>query len=141
MKLRNLAIAISLVALTACDNSNQTQQNPELLKGQNFITTINGVDVTLSFDANDMRSYGKVVNRYNASYAADTSGKIGFGPIASTMMMGPEGAMQAESEYHKFLETAQLYKLDGSTLKIKNIEGKQIEFKSLDESGPAAAET
>lgn len=141
MKLRNLALAVSLVALTACDNGNQVQQNPELLKGQNYITTINGVDVTLSFDANDLRAYGKVVNRYNTSYAADTAGRIGFGPMASTMMMGLPDGMQAESEYYKFMETAQLYKLEGGTLRIKNAEGKEIEFKALEESEPTAAET
>ena len=96
MKFKLLAIGACALALTACGDN--TTQNPEMLKGTNFISAQPGVDITLSFDPVEMRVYGGVVNRYNGGYTADGN-NIKFEGFASTMMMGDTEAMETEREY------------------------------------------
>lgn len=129
MKLRTMALAVSVLALTACGKG--PEQNPEMLKGGQFITEMNGVNITLNFDPTDMRVYGKIVNNYNGAYQA-SGDKIEFGPFASTMMMGPEAAMKVEQNYFVFMDSAQTYELKDNTLSIKNANGQKITFKKLD---------
>lgn len=128
MNIKPLALGACILALTACgDNA----QDPEKLKGANFVATATGTNITLSFDENEPRVYGQVVNLYNGTYTAEGN-KISFGPLASTMMMGPMDAMQAEQDYLQFMETVETYDLSGSRLILKNANGKEIIFEKVD---------
>ena len=99
MKFKFIATGICAMALAACGDNGQ---NPELLKGANFISAQPGVDITLSFDPNEMRVYGRVVNLYNGGYTADGD-EIKFDGFASTMMMGAPSAMETEAQYFAFM--------------------------------------
>ena len=124
MKFKLIASGICALALAACgDNS----QNPEVLKGLNFVSAQPGVDITLSFDPNEMRVYGGVVNRYNGAYTADGD-NIKFEGFASTMMMGAPDAMETETEYFQFMPTVETYEYSDGKLTLIGENGKEIVF-------------
>ena len=134
MKFKLLACGVCALALSACgDNS----QNPEILKGANFVSAQPGVDITLSFDPNEMRVYGGVVNRYNGTYTVDGD-NIKFEGFASTMMMGEPEAMEIEQEYFQFMPTVERYELTDGKLTLVAGDGKEIIFTQIT---PDAAET
>lgn len=140
MKFKLFAIGACALALTACGDN--TTQNPELLKGANFISAQPGVDITLSFDPVEMRVYGGVVNRYNGGYTANGD-NIKFEGFASTMMMGDPEAMETEREYFEFMPTVETYELGDGKLTLIATDGKEIIFTQV-ESLPgdtATAET
>ncbi|MDE6250849.1 MAG: META domain-containing protein [Alphaproteobacteria bacterium] len=124
MNMKVIATVCSVLALAACGNNSQ---NPEKLKGANFVATSGTTEITLSFDENEMRANGQVVNLYNAPYTADGD-NIKFGNIASTMMMGPTEAMQVEQEYFQFMATVEKYNLSGNQLTLKNADGAEMVF-------------
>lgn len=127
MNIKPFALGACILALAACGDK---PQNPELLKGNSYIASGAGTDITLSFDANEMRVNGHVVNLYNGEYTA-SGNQIKFGPFASTMMMGPQDAMQTEQDYFQFMETVQTYELDDGRLTLKNADGKEIVFQQV----------
>lgn len=131
MRIATIAVLASILTLGACDKADTTTQNPELLKGQEFVTQQNGTNITLKFDATEMRVYGKVVNNYSGPYEA-TGNQIKFGPFASTMMMGLPDAMTAERNYHNFMGTAETYSLKDNVLTIKNVAGDKMVFEKVD---------
>ena len=108
-------------------NHDHAAQNPEVLKGLNFVSAQPGVDITLSFDPNEMRVYGGVVNRYNGAYTADGD-NIKFEGFASTMMMGAPDAMETETEYFQFMPTVETYEYSDGKLTLIGENGKEIVF-------------
>ena len=114
MTFKVFTLGATLLALAACgDNA----QNPAALRGTNFIANGNGTNITLAFDANEMRFYGQVVNLYNGSYTAHGD-SIKFDQGATTLMMGPRDAMATEHEYFEFLAAVEKYNLNAGTLTL-----------------------
>ena len=128
MNIKPFAVLAGILALAACGDNTP---NPELLKGANFIASGAGTDITLSFDANEMRVNGQVVNLYNGSYEVNGN-QIKFSPFASTMMMGPMDAMQTEQDYFQFMTTVETYDLNDGRLVLKNADGKEIVFQQVE---------
>jgi heat shock protein HslJ len=137
MKFKLFAIGACALALVACGADDT--QNPELLKGANFVSAQPGVDITLSFDPVEMHVYGGVVNRYNGGYTADGD-NIKFEGFASTMMMGDPEAMETEREYFEFMPTVETYELSDGKLTLIATDGKEIIFTQV-ESQPGEATT
>ena len=135
MKFKLIATGLCALALTACGEKGQ---NPELLKGANFVSAQPGVDITLSFDPNEMRVYGSVVNRYNGAYTAEGD-EIKFDGFASTMMMGAPEAMETETEYFQFMPTVETYELSDGKLTLIGEGGKEIVFVQVAELPDANA--
>ena len=130
MKYKFITGAICALALAACGNNDT--QNPELLKGANFVSAQPGVDITLSFAPDEMRVNGRVVNLYNGAYTADGN-TIKFDGFASTMMMGEPDAMETEAEYFQFMPTVETYELSDGKLTLTAADGKEIVFIQVDE--------
>lgn len=128
MNIKSFAIIAGVLALAACGDNTP---NPDMLKGANFVAAGEGADITLSFDANEMRVNGQVVNLYNGSYEADGD-NIKFSPFASTMMMGPMDAMQTEQDYFQFMTTVETYDLSDGRLTLRNADGKEIVFQQVE---------
>lgn len=135
MNLKPFAFGAAVLALAACGDNTP---NPAALKGANFISQQPGANITLSFAADEMRVNGQVVNLYNGTYTV-SGDKIQFGPLASTMMMGPMDAMQTEQDYFQFMATVDSYDLKGGRLTLKNNAGKEIVFQQV-ETIPGATE-
>jgi len=128
MNIKSFAILSGVLALAACGDG---APNPEMLKGANFVSAAEGTDITLSFDANEMRVNGRVVNLYNGTYEVNGN-HISFSPFASTMMMGPMDAMQTEQEYFQFMPTVETYDLRDGRLTLKNADGTEIVFQQVE---------
>ena len=137
MNIKSFALMAGVLALAACGDNTP---NPEMLKGANFIAAGAGADITLSFDANEMRVNGQVVNLYNGTYEANGN-QIKFSPFASTMMMGPMDAMQTEQDYFQFMTTVETYDLTDGRLTLKNAEGKEIVFQQVEPTETETVET
>lgn len=129
MNIKSFALIAGVLALAACGDGTP---NPEQLKGANFISANDAVDITLSFAPDEMRVSGQVVNLYNGLYEA-SGNHITFHPFASTMMMGPMDAMQIEQDYFQFMTTVETYDFSNGRLTLKNADGKEIVFQQVDE--------
>ena len=138
MKFKLFAIGACALALVACGTDDT--QNPELLKGANFVSAQPGVDITLSFDPVEMRVFGGVVNRYNGGYTADGN-NIKFDGFASTMMMGDPEAMETEREYFEFMPTVETYELGDGKLTLIATDGKEIIFTQIEENPAPVADS
>ncbi len=139
MKFGKFIAGVCVLALAACgDNA----QNPEMLKGANFVSAQPGADITLTFDPNEMRVYGRVVNLYNGGYTANGD-NIKFEGFASTMMMGEPSAMETEQEYFQFMPMVEKYELSDGKLTLIAGDGKEIVFTQVEqlpgEEAPAEA--
>ncbi len=125
MTFKTLTLGVSLLALAACGNTDNG------LRGAKFIAPGNGANITLAFDTDDMRFYGQVVNLYNGSYRA-SGDRIKFDQDATTLMMGPADAMDAERNYFQFLTQVEKYNLNDGTLTLTANDGKTMTFKQVD---------
>jgi heat shock protein HslJ len=135
MTFKNIVMGACVLALAACgDNA----QNPEMLKGANFVSAQPGADITLTFDPNEMRVYGRVVNLYNGGYTADGD-EIKFDGFASTMMLGAPEAMETETEYFQFMPTVETYEYSDGKLTLIGENGKEIVFVQVEELPDANA--
>ncbi len=127
MNLKKIVISVAMLALTACGQSGE--KNP--LRGTNFISEKDGASIVLTFADDEMRVNGRVVNLYNGTYELNGD-KISFGPIASTMMMGPLNEMDVEQGYFKFLETVETYNLTDGQLTLIGADGQTVVFNQVD---------
>ena len=127
MTLKFFAAAAGILALAACGNDGKGGS----LKGKNFIADNNGTPITLIFDDTEMRVNGQVVNIYNGTYEIDGA-QIKFGPLATTMMMGPADAMATEREYFQFLDAVETYDLSKNRLTLKTADGREVVFQQVD---------
>ncbi len=129
MKFKTIGAALCVLALAACgDNSNN---NAAALKGANFVSEQPATNITMTFDPTEMRVSGRVVNMYNGAYTVDGN-KIKFDNMATTMMMGPADAMEAEQTYMQFLPTVETYELSNGRLTLKNADGVEIIFQQVE---------
>lgn len=89
----------------------------------------NGTLISLEFDAQETRFYGKVVNRYFGNYKLDDKKQsVSFSQVGATMMMGPQTAMQVEHVYFKFLPLVTTYKLKPQGLELITADGDSMLF-------------
>ena len=129
MNLKTFAFGASILVLAACGNS---EQNGAALRGANFVSQQPDATITLSFAADEMKANGRVVNLYNGAYTVEGN-KMHFGPVASTMMMGPAEAMQVEQEYFKFLDAVETYDLSDGRLTLRDASGTEMVFTQVEE--------
>lgn len=120
-----LSVLIMALGLTACAKS-------ENIKGNEYVMldAPNGAEITLMFSDTDNRASGKVVNRYFGTYTIDGN-KLTFGPMASTMMMGPEPLMQAEYQYLQDLPKTVSYEATSNVLTLNLSDNRQLKFKKV----------
>ena len=129
MNIKTFAIGACMLSLAACGDS---APDAAALRGANFVSNQPGATITLSFEPEEMKAFGRVVNLYNGPYSVDGN-KIKFGEMASTMMMGPMDAMETEQEYFRFLSTVENYELANGRLVLKDAAGREMVFTQVDE--------
>ncbi len=106
-----LALACGLF-LAACSPDKASD-----IKGNNYILldAPEGMEISLSFDAEAPKFYGQAVNRYFGNYELNGD-KIKFSAIGSTMMAAPEPMMNAETNYFKALDNVETIRFDNGNL-------------------------
>ena len=109
--MKKLALAL-LLFLAACGS-----EDAQVFKTGAYKLTdsLNNVPTTVNF-SEDGRFNGKVVNNMMGSYTLGEDNSISFSPIATTMMMGPQEAMEAEQNFLQILPKVKSYKMQGNYL-------------------------
>jgi heat shock protein HslJ len=134
VKAAALAVACGvLVSVTACGGS-ETEQDPAALQGEWSLaeSSVAAVDVSLagitaSFDGSRISGFSGV-NQYTGTYTADADGSFSAGPLAATLMAGPEALMDVEAAYLGMLETVETFAVDGERLTLTTEEGETLVF-------------
>ncbi len=129
MKFNLIMAGAATLMMAACD---MNAQNPDLLKGANFVANQPAATITLSFAPDEMRVNGQVVNLYNGAYTVDGN-KIKFDGFASTMMMGEPDAMATETEYFQFMPMVETYELGDGILTLRAADGTEMVFTQVAE--------
>ena len=103
---------ILMLALIGCAVASSTAS----IKGKEY--TLNNTDITLIFDKNDNKFYGKAVNNYFGVYTQKGS-NIKLELQGSTMMMGEPQKMEQETKYFNNLNQVATYSINGNNLTLK----------------------
>ena len=121
--MRTLAVAL-LIMLTACSS-----ENAPLFKTGSYkmVGAMNDVPTMVTF-AEGGRFNGKVVNNMMGSYTLGDGNSISFSPIATTLMMGPKEAMDAEQNLLQLLPQVKTYKMQGDYLILVTDNGNELLF-------------
>lgn len=133
--MKNLvAVLLSLLVLGACSKA---ETSTFVDKEYVLRDAPDQAVITLGFEVKDHRFYGKsAVNRYFGTYTLDGN-NLTFSPAGSTMMMGPQKLMEAESSYLKALSQIKSYQLSGKVLTLNLSDGKKLVF---DQTSPLKAD-
>ena len=121
-----LTFISAIFLFSACTNKDKQD-----IVGKEFklINSPSNAEITISFLPDAPRFAGKApVNRYFGIYTMNGN-EIKFFQIGTTMMMGPENLMQAETEYLQALETVESFKLKEKTLLLNG--SKTLKFKEI----------
>jgi heat shock protein HslJ len=125
-----LLIGILLLILVGCSSHPNPLDGTEWkLVGWN-LNSLNAADFTITakFTKEDI-SGNSAVNSYSGSYKLGNGGSFSVGPVAGTLMAGPEPAMRAESTYLTLLDQAGSYKLvDGKLILYDKGENESLIF-------------
>ena len=116
------AILVALVALVSgCGGNDEAVNSPGMLEGTWNLVTLNGsaadatVPTTMSLNGGEATG-NSGVNTFNGPYKAPSDGVLTFGTLASTMMAGPENAMQQEQDFLKALSATKKFTTDNGNL-------------------------
>ena len=113
--------------LVACWKKEKLNRNNYIKKSKD------NVQISLSFAEDEDRLFGKVVNNYFTTYKIKNKA-LNFDGIASTMMMGPQNAMEVEQKYFGFLNNSPIeYEIKGNQLILKNKNGDTMIFDKIEE--------
>lgn len=121
MKKYLLAFGLMFAAVSGCSES------PATINGSTYVLTNGTMPITLGFDENGDRYFGKAVNNYFGPYKTDGD-QITFGAGGATMMMGDPAQMEAERAYLIDLSNVATYKAAGNTLTLTLKDGKELKF-------------
>lgn len=101
-----------IMLLAACSS-----EKADIFKTGSYkmVDTLNNVPTIIRF-AEDGKFSGKVVNNIMGVYSIGKNNSISFGDAATTMMMGPEEAMEAEQNFLQILPKIKSYKMQGNYL-------------------------
>lgn len=127
-----IAVAVLLPILAACGQSatgtSQSAAVPGPVGGAGLVgpewtlaaaavdsVDLSGFGITIQFTDTDV-SGRSGVNQYAGAFTSSPEGAMDFGPLAGTMMAGPDDAMQAEQLYLTVLDSVTGYTVTESTL-------------------------
>ncbi len=133
--MRILTVAL-LMMLAACSGEDVA---PLKTGSYKLVDSLNNIPTIVSFAENG-RFNGKVVNNMMGSYKLGDNGRISFSPIATTLMMGPEDAMEAEQNFLQILPRIKSYKMQGNYLVLITDNGGELVFEPHTPEDTAVAE-
>jgi heat shock protein HslJ len=83
--------------------------------------------ITAAFDGSQVSGFSGV-NQYTGAYSADSDGSFDAGPLASTLMAGPEPLMQVEATYLALLDEAESFSVESGRLTLATADGATLVF-------------
>lgn len=121
--MKKLFIATAMF-LAACGGS----QSGEFQYGSYKMTGSSAEFPIIVNFAPDGKFSGKIVNNMMGNYSLGQNNQISFEPIATTMMMGPEEAMNAEQKFLQTIPEITSYKNENGKLLLQTTDGQILEF-------------
>jgi heat shock protein HslJ len=137
MRVSVLAYACGvLLTASACAGAGESQ-DPTTLEGVEWHlveSSISSADlgaagITATFASGTISGFSGV-NQYSGGYSAEADGAFSAGPLAGTMMAGPEPLMNAESAYLKLLEDAEEFSVEEDRLTLTTGDGSTLAFEA-----------
>lgn len=98
------------------------------------VSMVAGTEVTAEFADDGTVSGSGGCNTYTGTYTAEGEA-LSVGPLASTLKAcaEPEGVEQQEAQFLAAMERATTYRIDGTTLELRDDEGAlQVSFQAVD---------
>lgn len=137
---KRVAVAAMLGAAmltVGCTQSVSASQDPAKLEGVQWTLSstsesdadVAGLGISAKFDGERMSGFA-AVNSYTGPYEAGDDGTFKAGPLATTMIAGPEAESAAEAAYLELLEAAETYEVTDGTLILTTADGKTLEYKA-----------
>ena len=131
------AVVVALVTLlSGCGDSDDSADAPTQLEGSWKLETLGGAKtdpaVVSELNMNEGKASGNSgVNTFTGSYEAPDDGTLTFGPLATTMMAGPDAAMQQEQAFLKALaDTRKFTTEDGGLVLMDDSENRLAVLKA-----------
>jgi heat shock protein HslJ len=114
-----LLIAVCAVTVTGCSLVPSPLNGTQWRLANWSISSMDPASATITAKFADGQISGNSgVNSYSGPYKLGSGGAFSVGPLASTMMAGPEPAMRAESAYMTLLGQAASYKMADGKLTL-----------------------
>jgi len=115
-------VLVALVTLlSGCGDTDDSANAPTQLEGSWTLETLGGAKsdpaVVSQLNMNEGKASGNAgVNTFTGSYEAPEDGTLTFGPLATTMMAGPDAAMQQEQAFLKALADTKKFTTEDGAL-------------------------
>jgi heat shock protein HslJ len=134
-------VLLGLALVSGCTTPGATgpAQDPAALEGATWLltgTSVADVDptqlgITAEFASGTMSGFSGV-NSYSGPYEAKDDGTFSAGPLAGTLMAGPEPLMKAEQTYLKLVDDAKSFAIADSTLTLTSTDGSTLTFEKAE---------
>ena len=114
-----LLAIVALLGALACSSGASTLEGTHWRLKAWTLSSLNPADFTITAQfAGGQISGSSAVNTYDGPVKLGPGSAFSAGPLATTMMAGPEPAMRAESAFAKLLGAAKSFKVSSSTLTL-----------------------
>lgn len=128
-KIYFIFILVTSIILMACSSVNTSKKSTELLFNKSFTLVEPFENDLININFDEKRVYGHSgVNRFFGPYHLKDD-SIQIGPLASTMMAGPQKDMDNEQMILKTLNSATSYSYSNNLLIITSSNGEFLKFK------------
>jgi heat shock protein HslJ len=136
---RFVVIALVGAAMLTAGCTQAQSQDPTALEGAQWTlsassvtqTDLTGLGILAKFDGKQMTGFSGV-NSYTGAYTAGEDGSFKAGPLASTMMAGPEKEMAAEAAYLKLVEAARSFEVADGKLTLTTDDGTTLTYQAAE---------
>ncbi len=125
-------VLVALVTLlSGCGGTDDNADAPTELEGSWTLETLGGAKsdpaVVTQLNMNEGKASGNAgVNTFTGSYQAPEDGALTFGPLATTMMAGPDAAMQQEQAFLKALADTKTFTTEDGALVLMDADGNKL---------------
>ena len=114
-----LLIGMSLLALVGCSDTRSSLDGTRWRLTGWTLSSLNPADFTITAQFTNGQVAGNSgVNTYSGPYTLGPGDALSIGPLAGTLMAGPDPAMRAESAYLTLLGQAKSFKLTDGKLTL-----------------------
>ena len=121
--MKKITIAFFMFLAACSGGQEQTFKTGEY----KLVDSLNNIPTTVAF-SEDGKFNGKIVNYLMGKYSIGKNNSITISDVASTMMIGPEEAMEAEQNFVQIMPKVKSYKMQGDYLVLITENGGELLF-------------